>query len=67
MKTQEIVKVVIDENDIKTLIKNSLIQQGLNPNKEIHINISRKSEGYGMGEFDVYFIDDTIIECTKIK
>jgi len=66
MKTQEIVKIVLSEEDILNAINNELLKKGLKPNREISIRIGTRTTGYGMGERDETYIADTIIECTKV-
>lgn len=65
MNKLEITKVVLSKEDIITCITNELIRQGLKPNKPISINIGSRLVGFGMGEREETYIQDTAIECEK--
>jgi len=66
MKMETITKVVISEADIVSALESTLRKNNLKPKKPIHIVISSKCCGFGMGEHYEYYIGDTIIECVKI-
>jgi len=65
MKSEEIVRVSLDEADIKNLIVAHLKSKGLRPKGDFSINVETYTEGYGMSEMDFQRVCETRIECVK--
>lgn len=66
MNKLEITKVVLSKEDIITCITNELVRQGLKPTKDIDIRIGSRLKGFGAGEYEERYIQDTTIECEKV-
>lgn len=67
MEVRNITKVVISESDIISALEALLEDKGLKPLKPINITINSRYVGYGMGEHQINYIGDTLIECEQIN